>query len=478
MAVYPLQETCCWLLTTGIIFDIKLPESFVSSELYLVVHCVDYRHAILILHLHEQSLGRVSVKVILKEMPPTSRRVLRVKGKEKVTASNVPSTDCALSMTNFLAGGDLLVPKSRTWAMKRSDTSTRQQTILVVDSRDSHTSDDDSSNVPASSSTEGGSNDISEGDDSEQDSSRVGKAKHSPARTQNRTNARVKKKATVLDSGRYVCLKRKTKARGKPESTDIDDAYEADRSEKDGVMKCKKMPKSKTKPKKMETETSSAGSVTPGTSVAEEAEDKAEPGSSEDEAAQTAGGRNEKTQTAAGTNEATQTSGASTKDDNDWTPSQDAIILSMKEGDETWASIGKAIGRGKKDVQKRWKELSAESRSIHIAVDTSDGDGASAEDNVRRRATSSSGQTDDSSEQQRKIVDMLAAQCGEPGKSVGEKMVADENFSALDCQVLSLLEVKHKVQRWLELQAGFFNATGRMVPVEMLRRKLGEAIDE
>lgn len=43
-----------------------------------------------------------------------------------------------------------------------------------------------------------------------------------------------------------------------------------------------------------------------------------------------------------------------------FTPSDDAIILSMKAAGETWASIGAAIGRrSKKEVRLRWKKLSS-----------------------------------------------------------------------------------------------------------------------
>ncbi|EGZ74917.1 hypothetical protein NEUTE2DRAFT_155487 [Neurospora tetrasperma FGSC 2509] len=48
---------------------------------------------------------------------------------------------------------------------------------------------------------------------------------------------------------------------------------------------------------------------------------------------------------------------AAGKADNDWTPSQDASILSMKEGGEPWANIGSAIGRNKNEVKKRHQEL-------------------------------------------------------------------------------------------------------------------------
>ncbi|KAL0944026.1 uncharacterized protein CTRU02_201913 [Colletotrichum truncatum] len=42
-----------------------------------------------------------------------------------------------------------------------------------------------------------------------------------------------------------------------------------------------------------------------------------------------------------------------------WTPSEDALILSMKAGGETWTEIGKAINRGKNEVKKRWHVVKA-----------------------------------------------------------------------------------------------------------------------
>ncbi|KAK1990739.1 hypothetical protein LX36DRAFT_620327 [Colletotrichum falcatum] len=42
-----------------------------------------------------------------------------------------------------------------------------------------------------------------------------------------------------------------------------------------------------------------------------------------------------------------------------WTPSEDALIISMKEGGETWGSIGTAIKRGKNEVKKRWHVVKA-----------------------------------------------------------------------------------------------------------------------
>ncbi|KAF6812912.1 hypothetical protein CSOJ01_04912 [Colletotrichum sojae] len=54
-------------------------------------------------------------------------------------------------------------------------------------------------------------------------------------------------------------------------------------------------------------------------------------------------------------------SSAASSNPGSWTDSEDALILSMKEGGETWAEIGKAINRGKNEVKKRWHVIKASS---------------------------------------------------------------------------------------------------------------------
>ncbi|KAI3533562.1 hypothetical protein CSPX01_12635 [Colletotrichum filicis] len=49
--------------------------------------------------------------------------------------------------------------------------------------------------------------------------------------------------------------------------------------------------------------------------------------------------------------------GAQSSTTGEWTASEDALIIGMKEGGETWASIGNAINRGKNEVKKRWHVL-------------------------------------------------------------------------------------------------------------------------
>ncbi|KAK1657193.1 hypothetical protein BDP55DRAFT_35830 [Colletotrichum godetiae] len=60
--------------------------------------------------------------------------------------------------------------------------------------------------------------------------------------------------------------------------------------------------------------------------------------------------------------------GAQSSSAGEWTDSEDALIISMKEGGESWASIGNAINRGKNEVKKRWHVL-----KINVANSTESG---------------------------------------------------------------------------------------------------------
>lgn len=48
----------------------------------------------------------------------------------------------------------------------------------------------------------------------------------------------------------------------------------------------------------------------------------------------------------------------------------------------------------------------------------------------------------------------------------------DAAWSADDCRVLAVVEARYEALRYHHVQAEFFNATGRMVDVELIRHKL------
>ncbi|KAH6892013.1 hypothetical protein B0T10DRAFT_282801 [Thelonectria olida] len=51
----------------------------------------------------------------------------------------------------------------------------------------------------------------------------------------------------------------------------------------------------------------------------------------------------------------------------------------------------------------------------------------------------------------------------------------DAHLSKRDCRLLSLIDSKQKRSKWLEMQANFFNVTGRMVPLDVIRDKCESA---
>lgn len=48
-------------------------------------------------------------------------------------------------------------------------------------------------------------------------------------------------------------------------------------------------------------------------------------------------------------------------------------------------------------------------------------------------------------------------------------------LSSQDCRLLAILDSRQKRNRWLEMQADFFNATGRMVPLDVIRDRCERA---
>ncbi|PNY18327.1 Uncharacterized protein TCAP_07568 [Tolypocladium capitatum] len=54
----------------------------------------------------------------------------------------------------------------------------------------------------------------------------------------------------------------------------------------------------------------------------------------------------------------------------------------------------------------------------------------------------------------------------------------DEFFGERDCAVLASVDSKYKRSKWLEMQANFYNVTGRMVPLHIIRDKCERAEQE
>ncbi|KAK3940765.1 hypothetical protein QBC46DRAFT_341276 [Diplogelasinospora grovesii] len=107
-----------------------------------------------------------------------------------------------------------------------------------------------------------------------------------------------------------------------------------------------------------------------------------------------------------------------------WGDLQDAYIMRSRAYGKSWEEIAKIVGgRSAKECKRRFKELTAPPTKNDTDTESGGGNGG--------------------------------------------------GFSGEDGELLKLLDNKRREERWLELQAAFFNATGRMVDVELIKHKLG-----
>lgn len=174
-----------------------------------------------------------------------------------------------------------------------------------------------------------------------------------------------------------------------------------------------------------------------------------------------------------------------------WSESEDAILKSMKEGGETWATIASALGRGKKDVQQQFKESKApkEGGTKSLKRNARTGGKSRSPKNSSKKhsrdqkksmphlswssgdeSTSASPEpesVDSDAQQQIYLQDQIRENLYPPYLSLKD----DAHFTKRDCEVLATVDSKMKRGKWLEMQANFFNATGKMVPISVFRDK-------
>lgn len=182
-----------------------------------------------------------------------------------------------------------------------------------------------------------------------------------------------------------------------------------------------------------------------------------------------------------------------------WAESEDALLRSMKEGGETWATIATALGRGKKDVQLRFKEFKTSKEGRGRMSESSRKPATRA--GVRAWSSKNSSKrcsrdhhkptphfsrnswvgymsdspdpesVDSEAQQQIYLQDQIRENLYPPYLSLKD----DDHFTKRDCEVLATVDSKMKRGKWLEMQANFFNVTGKMVPVSVFRDKCGAA---
>ncbi|KAK0392185.1 hypothetical protein NLU13_1683 [Sarocladium strictum] len=204
-----------------------------------------------------------------------------------------------------------------------------------------------------------------------------------------------------------------------------------------------------------------------------------------------------------------------------WSISEDALLRGLKEGGETWAEIAKAMQRSKSDVKARWKVVQKQPRPADSDEEetrpkekakhdknksqggkVNDKDGSKDEKEKEGNSTttkeaegkgkqtcgqkktqgqaspaaSNSTQSCHSSlndlEEQRTYLRSTIRPALYPKRITLKPDVA---FSASDCDVLESVDAQHHRGRWLEMQANFYNATGRFIPLHCIRDKFQRA---
>ena len=223
-------------------------------------------------------------------------------------------------------------------------------------------------------------------------------------------------------------------------------------------------------------------------------------------------------------------------DHSKWSISEDSLLRGMKEANDgiSWAEIGKALNRGKKEVRVRWtvikdqpqqdssaekepdeintyikeksmkdgdekkkkkkkpqfdgeasKSQTREARKVsrrltmetNIGPEVLSGEEASSERGSKAHPSSSSSSSSPSDEP-RKTLPSTRYLTNHIYPRLYPPLIspqADEHFTASDCNVLASVHSKYTRGKWLEMQANFYNVTGRLVPLDMIRQRCEQA---
>lgn len=187
----------------------------------------------------------------------------------------------------------------------------------------------------------------------------------------------------------------------------------------------------------------------------------------------------------------------------EWTQEQDDRLMAMKKENKTWKDIVGRLGTSKKDTVARYKILQAKEKeeekpkkpekkkqnnNNNIKCTTQADKNEGSEDDFyiapdcpyHHPKSKSSSSKSGKKEKKRKSYGELdrnrddeedeeeRARESRNGKG---HLRPDHIWSAEDCETLEYLMEKHTSTQWLQLQAGFFNYTGRMIKAEFIERK-------
>lgn len=121
----------------------------------------------------------------------------------------------------------------------------------------------------------------------------------------------------------------------------------------------------------------------------------------------------------------------------------------------------------KSDIQVRYKELQKKAAEA-LAANTAD--------NSKSKDVEKDNGKDEQKDGKKSEGGKRADGGGDGDRSGnGGRLKPDDNWSREDCEILEMLEARYREQKWLSMQASFYNMTGRMIRADLIERKLLEA---
>jgi hypothetical protein len=159
----------------------------------------------------------------------------------------------------------------------------------------------------------------------------------------------------------------------------------------------------------------------------------------------------------------------------------------MKKAGDSWKMIAQEVGASKKDVTIRFKELSkageksgenddplpfGDMPGMFTEDEPAEDPKAPAKPQKKGKGEKGGGKGDNGAkgekgEKDKVVVDKAALEA-ENGKKV---LVPDAIWTINDLEVLANVEERYRELKWMHVQAGFYNMTGRMVGSEVIKAK-------
>ncbi|KAM5380747.1 hypothetical protein ACJA88_005076 [Fusarium oxysporum] len=173
--------------------------------------------------------------------------------------------------------------------------------------------------------------------------------------------------------------------------------------------------------------------------------------------------------------------------DPNWSLSEDCRLRSMKEAGETWTFISDSLCKTKDDTRKstvanKWHKGA---RNLKVAKENQEAK-ARAKAKTSGKDVSSADEAKDESDDDSSLFRYGDREKREQMKYLQEHVYGamyppyihpqpDAYLGKRDCALLATIDSKYKRSRWLEMQANFYNVTGRMVPLESLKARCERA---